>query len=177
LVISRGLHEAACLVDPELGLAARACAGDLELIERVARQPVLAHAPGRERPGRGELADLRVDGDLAAAPRQEPAREPGRQQGQVAIALGNAEQPVQPVARGRHGPRPPSLRADVVEVGVDGDADGAIVGLIAERVDVCLGSLSRREAAGPALASRACVRVPSAATITSRQQLPCLKGP
>src|SRR6185369_15144695 len=98
----------------------------------------------RERPGGGELADLSVDGDLAAPPRHELACEPGRQRGQVAIALGDAEQPVQPVAGGRHGPRPPSLRAEVVEVGVDGDADRAIVGLVSERVDVSLGGLSRR---------------------------------
>jgi hypothetical protein len=80
-LVERGLHEAACLVDTELVFAARACAGDLEPIERIARQPVLADAPGRERPGRGELADLRVDGDLAAPPRQELAREPGVSEG------------------------------------------------------------------------------------------------
>src|ERR1051325_8557605 len=75
----------------------------------------------------------------------------------MAIALGDTEQPVQPVPRGRHGPRPPSLRAEVVEVGVDGDADRAIVRLVAERVDVCLGGLSRRKAARSALAfSRMC---------------------
>ena len=56
----RGLDEAASLVDVELGFAACARAGDLEPIGGVARQPALADAPGRERPGGGELADRRA---------------------------------------------------------------------------------------------------------------------
>jgi len=95
---------------------------------------------------------MRIDGDLAAPARQELARVSGRAQVEVAIALGEAEQTVEPVPRGGHSPRPTSLCAEVVEVGVDGDAERAIVSLVAERVDVRLGGLSRRKAARSALA-------------------------